>query len=735
MTFVPLHRPSRIRMVSLLAVTCAAMLGAQAYAATPAEEAEFGGRVAFHAIQPDTQYDGLIVHYRKDAGAHARAFVRRDLDRVEAELGGPDLRYERTLDIGADLVAIDAAGAEPSVRDAERVMMTLARNPAVAYVEPNVMLQAASLDPRYAEQWHYYESAGGIRLPGAWNIATGAGVTVAVLDTGTTRHRDTLANELQGYDFISSARNARDGDTVRDNNPIDPGDYLQANNSQPCSECEPVHILAPGDSSWHGTHVAGTIAALTDNNEGGAGVARNARILPVRVLGWQGGSLIDIADGIRWSAGLAVTGAPSNPNPAKVINLSLGGFAAVCSQTLQLAINDALKRGVVVVAAAGNSREDAAYTQPANCSDVITVAATGRQGQLASYSNFGAIVDVAAPGGDGADGVLSSVNRSTRDFVSGLDGYAAYQGTSMAAPHVAGLAALILSKAPGMTPAQVENLIKANARPLACSPQCGTGLIDAQRTLEALNGDSFEVDDEWTSAKPLYEGQPHSHTFHTTSDQDWVKFAVGPGTVSTVKLTGSVAATSRLQLYRANVYGVPQLVAQQSAKSGELKVSDSAANDAGLVIYYAMAAPLAGSPANTAAYTLSVTTEATADSHEPDDDVNTSKPLYSGQPQEHTFHSSSDVDWAVFAVGPNTRSRVSLSGNVSGSTTLQLFRDVNYPNSPKNLQLVQTAVGSSSLIVEGLSPADPVSAYYVKVSANAGNAAARDTYTLSVSTN
>src|SRR5690606_31257016 len=153
----------------------------------------------------------------------------------------------------------------------------------------------------------------------------GNGVVVAVLDTGITRHGDLDANVLPGYDFISDAGKANDGDG-RDNDPSDPGDWVTLNQCPGGNRAE--------NSSWHGTHVAGTIAAVTNNAKGVAGTAFGARILPVRVLGTCGGYDSDIADAIVWAAGGSVSGVPTNANPAEVINLSLGGGGA-CGRTSQ----------------------------------------------------------------------------------------------------------------------------------------------------------------------------------------------------------------------------------------------------------------------------------------------------------------------------------------------------------------------------------------------------------------
>ena len=360
----------------------------------------------------------------------------------------------------------------------------------VEYAEPDTQMYALSTpnDPSYPQQWHYFEATGGLRLPGAWDLATGTGAVVAVLDTGRTAHPDLDANMLAGYDFISSSTAARDGNG-RDSNPQDQGDWYLA------GECGQA---TGANSSWHGTHTAGTVAAIGNNNLGVTGVAYTAKILPVRVLGKCGGTSSDIADAIVWASGGSVNGVPANPNPARVINLSLGGSGS-CSQTYRRAIQSANNRGTTVVVSAGNSNANASGFQPANCAGVITVAALDRDGNRAFYSNFGATVEISAPGGEvrletdppgtrstPQNGVLSTLNDGTT--TPGNPSYFTYMGTSMAAPHIAGLVALMLSKHPGLTPAQVLSAIQSHARPIpgTCTGGCGSGLADAAATVAAV---------------------------------------------------------------------------------------------------------------------------------------------------------------------------------------------------------------------------------------------------------
>ena len=212
----------------------------------------------------------------------------------------------------------------------------------------------------------------------------------------------------------------------------------------------------------------------------------------MRVLGKCGGTTSDIADGMRWSAGLPVPGVPANANPAKVLNLSLGGSGA-CSATYQNAINAIVAAGSTVVISAGNSNADASGFRPANCNGVITVAATNRNGYTAYYSNYGATVEISAPGGEtsptSSNGVLSTLNTGTQGPVA--DTYTYYQGTSMAAPHVAGVASLLYSRKPSLTPAQVlvdlQSTVTAFPAGSTCNTSnCGSGIVNAGAAVAAV---------------------------------------------------------------------------------------------------------------------------------------------------------------------------------------------------------------------------------------------------------
>ncbi len=237
-------------------------------------------------------------------------------------------------------------------------------------------------------------------------------------------------------------------------------------------------------SSWHGTFVTGIIAADSNDGVGIAGMDLFAQIVPVRVLGQCGGTDEDVFEGMLWASGVLIDGAPPNPYPAKVINMSLGGLGD-CANAVQEAIDDALAQGAVIVVAAGNETDDAANFSPANCSGVITVGAINRSGDRAFYSNFGRRIDISAPGGDGdfTDWILSLSNDGMT--VPAGAAYAYEIGTSAAAPHVAGAASMMLARNPTLTPGRVLSILQGTARDFPSTSSCtsgglcGAGLLDA----------------------------------------------------------------------------------------------------------------------------------------------------------------------------------------------------------------------------------------------------------------
>ena len=525
------------------------------------------GSLAAHAAPSDaaptkviTQTDRLIVKY-KDAvdnskgavPARAMSAAREALLARAGQQLGATMRALRATATGANVLQLSRS---MSLDEARALAAELkARDPDVEYAEPDRIMVPLFTpnDPMYSQQWHYFDAKGGLNLPAAWDKSTGAGINVAVIDTGYRPHADLAGQILPGYDFITSAAIAGDGNG-RDSDASDVGDNTTAGQ---CGGGMPAQDEA---SSWHGTHVAGTIAAKTNNGVGVAGVAYGAKIVPVRVLGKCGGYTSDIADAMVWASGGTVTGAPANPNKARVLNLSLGG-SGTCDTTTQNAINSARSRGAVVVVAAGNSNINAANSNPANCAGVIAVAAVGRSGGKASYSNYGANVDVAAPGGDSGAGILSTWNAGTSTPAG--DNYGYMMGTSMATPHVAGVAALMLAKNPNLTPDEVEAKLKATARafPAACSG-CGAGIVDAAAAVNAVSAtvtvaaptqNEVESNNYISSANAVsVSGTVVNGSLSSTTDTDYYVVQVPAGKTLTATLTqGSSALDYDLYAYNA----------------------------------------------------------------------------------------------------------------------------------------------------------------------------------------
>ncbi|MCS3845764.1 S8 family peptidase [Xanthomonas campestris] len=459
------------------------ILGASALTSLLLAMPAFAGEVYLDGLATAQTHQKFIVTYKDGSTALASpsaltTSLRTAARAVPAKAGKAlGLNSVRRLALGPELVRADRALDRA---EAETLMRQLAADPNVQSVEVDQILHATLTpnDTRLSEQWAFGTTNAGLNIRPAWDKATGSGTVVAVIDTGITSHADLNANILAGYDFISDATTARDGNG-RDSNAADEGDWYAAN------ECGAG--IPAASSSWHGTHVAGTVAAVTNNTTGVAGTAYGAKVVPVRVLGKCGGSLSDIADAIVWASGGTVSGIPANANPAEVINMSLGGGGS-CSATMQNAINGAVSRGTTVVVAAGNDASNVSGSLPANCANVIAVAATTSAGAKASYSNFGTGIDVSAPG----SAILSTLNSGTT--TPGSASYASYNGTSMASPHVAGVVALVQSVAPtALTPAAVETLLKNTARALpgACSGGCGAGIVNADAAVTAaINGGS-----------------------------------------------------------------------------------------------------------------------------------------------------------------------------------------------------------------------------------------------------
>ncbi|GAB3542042.1 hypothetical protein GCM10027403_34270 [Arthrobacter tecti] len=560
---------SRTRRVvsSAAAALVLASITAGSLVAVPAS----GADLSFPLLEPATSLNGVeypdrfIVKF-KGAGA-VNAGVRHEAYLDASRAVETPLTEVKTM---ADGAAVATAEQELTAAQTQAVLQEFSTRPDVEYAEVDRWVKPAATptDPFYPDQWNLSDPIAGMRLNAAWDRSTGAGVRVAVIDTGITTHRDLAGNVIGGYDFVSDLDVAVDGNG-RDNNPQDPGDWCDVPTGNGTERVP---------SSWHGTHVAGIVAAQANNGVGVTGVAYGAKVQPVRALGACGGWESDIADAIVWAAGGSVANVLDNPTPAKVINLSLGADGA-CDGVFQSAIDTATELGAVVVVAAGNEDQNVANVAPANCANVISVGATGRDGARALYSNFGAAVDVSAPGGDfingDESGILSTWNTGNAGPAS--ESYAFMEGTSMAAPHVAGAAALMLALNPTLSPAQVETLMKQSVRPLPvpCSLGCGTGLVDgtaavtaASVSLRALVAPTPTISGFSAVGYPL-DAIPGSWAAGTTFKYQWYRSGIpifgatgsrhnvtsaDIGTVLSVKVTGSkpgysaAGATSKITL-------------------------------------------------------------------------------------------------------------------------------------------------------------------------------------------
>lgn len=467
-----------------------------------------------------------------------------DHDRMLTEAAGLPMRVVRATADGAWVVEIErpvdgararaiaeALEAAPGVLRAEPVFR---ERPQAAF-HPN--------DPYYqlGYQWDLDDPVNGdwygIDAAQAWAITVGSpSIRIAIVDTGGTMHPDLAGRWVGGYDFVSDDDPVRDGG-ARDPDPTDPGDWSLQDE---CGDGE-----APEDSSWHGSHVAGTIGASANNGYGTAGINHVSGLIAVRVLGPCGGSTVDINEGMFWAAGGSIPGVPDNPSPARVINMSLGGKGE-CSPQRQALIDATLARGAFIAVSAGNENDDADLYTPASCYGVSTVVATDSRGLRASYSNYSVYADIAAPGGDKnryddeTEDILSTVDTST-EAASGDYGFAWYHGTSMAAPHVSGVASLMLAVNPSLTPAQMKGIMadtSMNFSPnSACRTDgdCGAGIVNAYyavlESIRMLSATKVRVIEYYNNALDHYfiaaESQPDVWALDSGAIPGWARTGRG----------------------------------------------------------------------------------------------------------------------------------------------------------------------------------------------------------------
>lgn len=463
---------------------------------------------------------GLIVTFNKnvDARMATRSTGQSVLTRLSSRQKKV-LEYQRPMSGGAHVLRFRHSHDSKSAL--QMSLRELENDPDILSVEIDEIIRplATVNDYFYPQQWPLHDSISvpsGMNLPNAWDLTTGSENTVvAVVDTGILPdHIDLQGKVLQGYDFIKEFAvgdnslegqypeeltyfRTNDGDG-RDYDPTDPGDWIDQ---------EDIDAMAAvgidcfyQDSTFHGTGIASIIAGNSEHNDGISGVDWSARILPIRVSGKCGGSRSDMIDAIRWAAGVDDPVLPDNPNPAKIINLSLGSNAT-CGFAEQAAINDARAAGAVLVAAAGNQSTDLSETPtaPAVCDNVIAVAAVTYNGEQASYSNFGIDVDISAPGGESAKSggtpILVASNNGLKEPIEGSH-FKHVSGTSAATAHVSGVLSLMAAVNPELTPYQLEQLLLQSSRPFVqtrlsrCDTSiCGTGMVDAENAvIAAMNG-------------------------------------------------------------------------------------------------------------------------------------------------------------------------------------------------------------------------------------------------------
>ena len=506
---------------------------------------------------------GLLRTYPlagRDSAATARVMMGRRASVLGARIGRP---MEAGQAIGERTQVMRATGM-----DAAALARRLAADPDVEFAEPNgrVRIQGAPNDPLYAAaapgvrpngpdsgQWYLRAPTpavvSSIDIEVAWLRTLGsASVVVAVLDTGVRFDHPDLGRAstggrlLPGYDFVSNTTVANDGDG-RDADSSDPGDWI-SNADLAADAALPANRRNFADctvknSSWHGTRTASVVGAATNDGLGMAGTAPGVSVLPVRVLGKCAGSAADVQAGMLWASGISVPGVPDNPTPAKVLNLSLGGGGA-CTAAYQNAVDQILARGVVIVAAAGNSA-GGPVGSPGNCRGVIAVLALRHAGTKVGFSDLGAEIAIAAPGGNcinTAPGtpcvypILAASNTGTTVPVAAdafwTNSFRISVGTSFSSPLVAGTVGLMFSSQPSLTPAQVRTALQSTARPfpttgadngpddaapvLQCTapstnvqqfPQlqcycnttyCGAGMLDAGAAVAAVSGPVARID-------------------------------------------------------------------------------------------------------------------------------------------------------------------------------------------------------------------------------------------------
>jgi serine protease len=565
-----------IRTAFLLAIGIVAATSATAQAPKPAEE--FNGSPSRSArAQPTGR---ILVKWRKDAVRTMSSAAR--MQKATAVAG---LKLQRSPASADDHEVLQVEG-EASTPALAQAVANLESDASVEYASIEHRRKAHKLtnDPLLNDQWYLLSAQpAATRSELAWDVTEGdANIVVAVLDTGVLAAHPDLGTfgvgngkVLPGYDFVSNATVANDSDG-RDANPTDPGDWVTiADQNNPLfDDCDET------PSSWHGTRVAGLVAAQTDNAAGVAGNAWRSLILPVRVLGKCGGTDDDIIAGMRWAAGLPVTGLPLNPHPAKVINLSLGGEGP-CTSFYQNAVNEVIAMGALVVASAGN--EGTQVSAPANCSGVLGVAGIRHIGTKVGFSNLGPQVGISAPGGNCVNvtggpclfpiGVATNAGSQGPGVHGYTDQLNFNVGTSFSAPMAASAAALLRAVNGSLTPQQIVFLLKDSATPFPNNPAVGTCTVPTP--ISAPQDEECNCTTDTCGAGMLNTGAAIAAATNPLA----VVQTSGNATVgSTLTLNGSssfATAGHSITSYQwsvANVTGVAPTIANASAASTTLQL-------------------------------------------------------------------------------------------------------------------------------------------------------------------
>jgi serine protease len=512
-----------------------------------------------------------LVRLRADkAGA---ALPSSTLKQIAARTG-LQVRLVRQAALGWLLVDVAEPGVRPDEDATVGLVARLAKDPAVVDVSENKWMHALAVanDARRGEMWNLDI----IGANSAWDVTQGTtSQRIGIVDTGLLRtHEDVGAKGIAGYDFVSNDPVDCNGDGV--------ADVLRANDGD---DRDP-DFTDPGDGfggpdSFHGTHVAGTIAAQTNNGLGVSGINWNAKLVIARALGRCGGDLADIIDAVTWLAGVQVPGVPSvGANKVSVINLSLGSDGA-CGAAEQSAVDAVNAAGVVFVAAAGNSSSNnfqAPVGSPANCSGVVTVAAHERNRNLTVYSSFGPEVEIVAPGGDvsagEAGGVLSTLGPSSAT-------YAFYQGTSMAAPHITGIISLMQSINPTLSRTAITQILQSTG--VACGNCGGKPAVDAAAAVRAVppptspppdpvdppptTGDDNREENDVAGQEAVIACGARSNLMALAHDQDWFAVDAAPGSM-TVSISGGA---NDLDLYV--VRNGNEVVARSNGGTGDESIT------------------------------------------------------------------------------------------------------------------------------------------------------------------